>query len=70
MSEFIDQFSNLPQVIDLGGDKYFMGPQKPIELGFKSRKNYLDSFGSDRETEYLLRKYMFYILFTTRSQKL
>jgi hypothetical protein len=69
MSEFIDQFSNLPQVIDLGGDKYFMGPQKPIELGFKSRKNYLDSFGSDRETEYLLRKYMFYSLEDKRKLK-
>ena len=44
MTEFVDRFSDLPQVIDVGGDRYFMGPQKPIELGFKSRKNYLDAF--------------------------
>jgi hypothetical protein len=59
MSDFIDPFPNLPRAIDVGGDRYFMGPEKPIELGFKSRKNYLDTFGSDRRTEYLLRKYLF-----------
>ena len=59
MTEFRDSFPNLPQVIDVGGDRYFMGPQKPIELGFKSRKDYLDSFGNDLETERILRRYMF-----------
>ena len=69
MSEFVDRFSDLPQAIDLGGDRYFMGPQKPIELGFKSRKNYLDSFGDDRRTEYLLRRYMYYSLQDKRKLK-
>jgi len=59
MTDFIDSFSNLPQVIDIGGERYFMGSQKPIELGFKSRKDYIDSFGTDKRTEYLLRRYMF-----------
>lgn len=62
MSDFIDPFPELPQVIDVGGDRYFMGPQKPIELGFKSRQDYLNSFGSDKQTEYLIRKYLFYSL--------
>jgi hypothetical protein len=60
MSELVeDRFPDLAQVIDIGGDKYFMGTQQPIELGFKSRQNYINSFGSDPNTEYLLRKYMF-----------
>jgi hypothetical protein len=44
MSEFRDPFPELPQVVDIGGDRYFMGPQKPIELGFKSRKDFINSF--------------------------
>ena len=59
MTDFIDPYPNLPQVIDVGGDRYFMGPQKPIELAFKSRKDYIDSFGKDPKTEYLLRRYMY-----------
>jgi hypothetical protein len=59
MTDFIDPFPQLPQVIDLGGDRYFMGAQKPIELGFKDRKTYLGAFGNDTRTEYLLRKYLF-----------
>jgi hypothetical protein len=59
MAEFRDTFPDLAQVIDIGGDRYFMGPQKPIELGFKSRQDYLKAFGENQRTEYLLRKYMF-----------
>lgn len=62
MAEFNDPFPNLPKVVDIGGDRYFMGPQKPIELGFKSRQEYLNSFGTKRETERLLRQYMYYEL--------
>ncbi len=62
MTEFNDPFPNLPKVVDVGGDRYFMGPQKPIELGFKSRQEYLNSFGTQRETERLLRQYMYYEL--------
>jgi hypothetical protein len=59
MTEFRDPFPELSQVVDIGGDRYFMGPQQPIELGFKSRQDFLNSFGNDRQTEYLIRKYMF-----------
>lgn len=69
MTEFVDRFPDLPQAIDIGGDRYYMGPQKPIELGFKSRKNYLDSFTDDRRTEYLLRRYMYYSLQNKRKLK-
>lgn len=62
MTEFIDPFPTLPKVVDIGGEKYFMGPQKPIELGFKSRQDFLNSFGKQRDTERILRKYMYYEL--------
>jgi hypothetical protein len=62
MTDFRDPFPNLAQVVDIGGDRYFMGPQKPIELGFKSRADFINSFGKDTRTEYLLRKYMLYSL--------
>jgi len=58
MTTFIDKYSYLPQTVDIGGDIYFLGPEKSIDLGFKSRKQFLDTFGS--KSEYLLRKYMFY----------
>lgn len=58
----IDNFPELSHTIDIGGDRYFMGTQKPIESGFKNRKHYLNVFGNERETERLLRKYMFYSL--------
>jgi hypothetical protein len=58
MSEFIDLYPSLPQAIDVGGDRYFMGPQKPIELGFKNRKDYINAFDDNQRTELLLRKYM------------
>jgi hypothetical protein len=58
MTAFIDPYSYLPQTVDIGGDIYFLGPEKSIDLGFKSRKQFLDTFGS--KSEYLLRKYMNY----------
>jgi len=69
MSDFVDPFPNLPQVIDIGGDRYFMGAEKPVELAYKSRKNYIDSFGTDRRTEYLLRKYLFLSLVDKKKLK-
>lgn len=59
MSDFRDPFPNLPQVVDIGGDRYFMGAQKPIELGFKDRADYIKSFGDDSKTEFLIRKYLY-----------
>ena len=56
MVEFNDSFSYLPQTVDIGGDIYFLGPERHINLGFKSRKQFLNTFGS--ESEGLLRKYM------------
>jgi hypothetical protein len=58
MADFIDSFSYLPQTVDIGGDIYFLGPERHINLGFKSRKQFLDTFGTNSETEGLLRKYM------------
>ena len=58
MAAFIDKYSYLPQTVDIGGDIYSLGTEKSINLGFKSRKQFLDTFGTDPKTEQLLRKYM------------
>ena len=58
MATFIDKYSYLPQTVDIGGDIYFLGPERSMNLAFKSRKQFLDTFGS--ESERLLRKYMNY----------
>ena len=58
MAGFNDKYSSLPQTVDIGGDIYFLGPERSINLAFKSRKQFLDTFGS--KSEYLLRKYMYY----------
>jgi hypothetical protein len=58
MAGFIDSFSYLPETVDIGGDIYFLGPERHINLGFKSRKQFLDTFGTNSKTERLLRKYM------------
>ena len=54
--------SNLSQTVDIGGDKYFMGSQQPIELGFKSRANFNKAFDNSTKTEQLIRKYLFFSL--------
>ena len=59
MSDFRDPFPNLPQVVDIGNDRYFMGAQKPIELGFKDRTDYIKSFSDNSRTEFLIRKYLY-----------
>jgi len=59
MSDFRDPFPNLPQVVDIGNDRYFMGAQKPIELGFKDRADYIKSFSDNSRTEFLIRKYLY-----------
>jgi hypothetical protein len=56
MAAFIDKYSYLPQTVDIGGDIYSLGTENPVNLGFKSRKQFLDTFGS--KSEYILRKYM------------
>jgi hypothetical protein len=62
MAEYRDLFPELPRAVDVGGDQYYIGSEKPIELGFKSYKNFQDSFGKDPRTEQLIRKYLFYSL--------
>ncbi len=59
MTDFIDSFPELPNIIDVGGERYYMGPGRAIELEFKSYQDYRRAFGNDTRTEYLLRKYMY-----------
>jgi hypothetical protein len=58
MAAFIDKYSYLPQTVDIGGDIYSLGAENPVNLGFKNRNQFLDTFGSKSES--LLRKYMNY----------
>lgn len=58
MTEFIDPFPKLPLMIDVGGMKYYMGNLKPVELAYRSRSEFKNTFGSDPRIEYILRKYM------------
>lgn len=59
---FIDQFPELAHVIDVGGIRYYMLPGKPVQDIYKSRDEYLRTFGTDKDTEELLRKYLGYSL--------
>ncbi len=74
MTDYIDPYPNLSKFIDVGGDRYFLGTDKEVELGYKSRIQYIQTFGGDKRTEYLLRKYLFLgpqtnIQFTDKNEK-
>ena len=49
MAVFKDPCSDLPQTIDIGGDIYFLGPEKSIDLAFKSREQFLKAFVENKE---------------------
>jgi len=55
-----DSYSYLPNTVDIGGDIYSFGSTYPVNLAFKSRKQFQNTFGKNSETERLLRKYMNY----------
>ena len=52
--------------IDVGGDRYYLGADKPIDLAYKGRVDFVNTFlknaneDTKKNTEYLLRKYMYY----------
>jgi hypothetical protein len=58
-NEYIDRYPNLPLMVDVAGFKYYLGTLKPVELAYKSRSDFLNAFGSDPQTEFILRKYMY-----------
>jgi hypothetical protein len=66
----------LPLFIDVGGDRYYLGADKPINLGYKSRIEFVNTFlqgeneNNKKNTEYLLRKYMYYDPKSDRNYKL
>jgi hypothetical protein len=55
---FGDPCPNLSQAIDIAGDKYYLGTDRTVELGYKSRKDFRLAFGDNPDTMCLLRKYM------------
>ena len=59
MTDFIDSFPDLSKIIDVGGERYLMGPGRAIELEYKTYQDYQRAFGREARTEYILRKYMY-----------
>ncbi len=55
---FGDPCPNLSQAIDIAGDKYYLGTDRTVELGYKSRKDFKLAFGDNPDTMCILRKYM------------
>lgn len=49
---------NLPMVVDVGGDRYHMGTRH-LNLGYNNYHDFVKTFGNDRETERILRQYMY-----------
>ena len=42
-----DPHSTLPQTVDIGGDIYILGPEKPVNGAFKSRNQFQNTFGKN-----------------------
>ncbi len=55
---FDDPCPNLSLAVDIAGDKYFLGTDRPVELGYKSRRDFINAFGDNSDVMCLLRKYM------------
>jgi hypothetical protein len=60
--EIEDRFKDdgLSPFIDIAGERFYLANDKPIDLLFGSRSNFCEKYGSDVETERLLRKYFPY----------
>jgi hypothetical protein len=58
MGDFVDLYPTLPNIIDVGGIKYYMLPGRPIQDIYKSRDEYLRTFGDIPDDERILRQYM------------
>jgi hypothetical protein len=59
MTDNMNEIQALPLTIDVGGELYYLGTEKPVELAYKSRKDFLNNFSNNPSTEYLLRKYLY-----------
>ena len=66
MSNSINASQELSMFIDVGGDRYYLGADKPIDLAYKGRVDFVNTFlknaneDTKKNTEYLLRIYMYY----------
>jgi hypothetical protein len=59
MTDYQDIYPTLSPVINMGGMKYYLLGNKPVELAYRSRADYIKDFGNSPNTEGLLRKYMY-----------
>jgi len=62
MTSFHDAYSDLPLLVDVGGERYYLGPDKPVELAYKGRAEFVKAFPSKKDArftpEYLVRRHM------------
>lgn len=58
MTDYPDKYPQLSLAVDVGGDRYYLGSEKPVELAFKSRQDFLNTFGKEPQIELLIRKYL------------
>jgi len=58
LSHSQEPLPNLPMVVDVGGDRYHMG-NRHLNLGYNNYHDFVKTFGNDRETERILRQYLY-----------
>uniref|UniRef100_A0A6C0KQS2 Uncharacterized protein n=1 Tax=viral metagenome TaxID=1070528 RepID=A0A6C0KQS2_9ZZZZ len=58
LSHSQEPLPNLPMVVDVGGDRYHMG-NRHLNLGYNNYHDFIKTFGNDRETERILRQYLY-----------
>jgi len=62
MTSFHDAYPDLPLLVDVGGERYYLGPNKPVELAYKGRAEFVRAFparkGARFTPEYLVRSHM------------
>ena len=62
MTSFHDAYPDLPLLVDVGGERYYLGPEKPVELAYKGRAEFLKAFparkGARFMPEYLVRRHL------------
>lgn len=62
MTSFHDAYPELPLLVDVGGERYYLGPERPVELAYKGRAEFLKAFPTKNAAkftpEYLVRQHL------------
>ncbi len=61
MTTFHDAYPDLPLLVDVGGERFYLGPEKPVELAYKGRADFTQAFPVKKNAaltpEYLVRRH-------------